>query len=67
MQGSELGDRIANQHSYNGGTFRAIKPLVCLEFDQRMTDRDGNEIDRGEVGMPPAFRRSWVLGWRSGW
>jgi uncharacterized protein YndB with AHSA1/START domain len=51
----ELGDEMAGQDFYNGGAFRAIEPLECLEFDQRMTDKDGNEIDPGEVGMPPDF------------
>lgn len=43
------------QDSYTSGVYTKIVPLERLEFTQGMSDKDGNRIDPGSVGLPPDF------------
>jgi uncharacterized protein YndB with AHSA1/START domain len=43
------------QDFYNAGVYTKILPLERLEFTQFLADKDGNQIDPAQVGMPPDF------------
>lgn len=43
------------QESYSAGVYKVIKPLVRLEFNQYLSDSNGNYIDPAEVGLPTDF------------
>jgi uncharacterized protein YndB with AHSA1/START domain len=43
------------QDFYTTGVYKKIVPMERLEFTQVMADKDGNEIDPAQVGMPPDF------------
>ncbi len=43
------------QDSYTAGIFTKIVPMERLEFTQSLSDKDGNEIDPAQIGMPPDF------------
>jgi uncharacterized protein YndB with AHSA1/START domain len=43
------------QDSYTAGVYTKIVPMQRLEFTQGLSDKDGNPIDPGQIGMPPDF------------
>jgi uncharacterized protein YndB with AHSA1/START domain len=43
------------QDSYVSGVYSQIVPMERLEFTQSLADKDGNEIDPVQLGMPPDF------------
>lgn len=40
---------------YSTGTYKRIVPLELIELTSSLSDRDGNKIDPGQLGMPPDF------------
>jgi uncharacterized protein YndB with AHSA1/START domain len=43
------------QDSYTSGIYLKIVPLQRLEFTQSLSDKNGNKIDPGLIGMPQDF------------
>ena len=43
------------QDSFTAGIYEKIVPMERLEYTQSLSDKDGNKIDPGQVGMPPDF------------
>ena len=42
---------------YVSGTYTEIVPLELIAFIQGLSDKNGNRIDPGSIGMPPDFPR----------
>jgi len=42
---------------YSTWVYQKIVPLERIEFIQNLADKDGNQIDPAEIGMPPEFPR----------
>ncbi len=43
------------QTSYTSGVYQRIVPMQLLEYTTGLSDKDGNRIDPGQIGMPPDF------------
>lgn len=48
-------DSHGGQESYSAGIYKVIKPLERLEFNQYLSDANGNYIDPAEAGLPSDF------------
>src|SRR5688500_16849483 len=48
---------FGGQDMYSGGVYQKIVPLKRIELIQNLADKDGNQIDPAEIGMPPKFPR----------
>lgn len=46
---------MGGQEYYSVWKYVKIAPLQTIEFIQSLSDKDGNKIDPGNVGMPPDF------------
>ncbi|MCU6792198.1 SRPBCC domain-containing protein [Paenibacillus sp. WQ 127069] len=44
--------------SYSAGVYKKIVPMQRLEFNQYLSDRDGNAIDPVQVGVPADFPKN---------
>lgn len=40
---------------YNTWTYKKIEPMERIEFTLNFTDKDGNQLDPAELGMPPGI------------
>jgi uncharacterized protein YndB with AHSA1/START domain len=48
---------FGGQDMYSTWVYQKIVPLKRIEFIQNLADKDGNQIDPAEIGMPPEFPR----------
>ena len=48
---------FGGQDMYSTWVYQKIVPLKRIEFIQNLADKDGNQIDPVEIGMPPEFPR----------
>lgn len=44
-----------NADFYTAGVYKKIAPMEFIEFNQGLSDKDGNKIDPTTMGMPPDF------------
>jgi uncharacterized protein YndB with AHSA1/START domain len=51
-------EEMGSQDYYTAGVYKRIVPMELLEFDQRLTDQDGNDINPAQVGMAPDFPKA---------
>jgi len=48
---------FGGQDMYSTWVYQKIVPMERIEFIQNLADKDGNQIDPAEIGMPPEFPR----------
>ncbi|MCF6411735.1 SRPBCC family protein [Pseudalkalibacillus salsuginis] len=48
-------DSHGGQESYTAGIYKKIKPMERIEFNQYMSDQDGNYLDPEQAGLPSDF------------
>ena len=48
---------FGGQDMYSTWVYQKIVPMQRIEFIQNLADKDGNQIDPAEIGMPPEFPR----------
>ena len=48
---------FGGQDMYSTWVYQKIVHLELIEFIQNLADKDGNQIDPAEIGMPPEFPR----------
>jgi len=48
---------FGGQDMYSTWVYQKIVPMERIEFIQNLADKDGNQIDPAQIGMPPEFPR----------
>ena len=48
---------FGGQDMYSTWVYQKIVPMERIEFIQNLADKDGNQIDPTQIGMPPEFPR----------
>ena len=48
---------FGGQDMYSTWVYQKIIPMERIEFIQNLADKDGNQIDPAQIGMPPEFPR----------
>ena len=48
---------FGGQDMYSRWVYQKIVPLERIEFIQNLADKDGNQIDPANLGLPPEFPR----------
>lgn len=46
---------FGGQDMYSTWAYEKIVPMERIEFIQNLTDKDGNQIDPAQLGLPPEF------------